>query len=154
MRISIDPNVRTKGNETYSGFGDVFGEVEKLNPGDWVTVMCEESDLIGDAKVSCLDFERKIIHLAVDWSSLREDAVPAVVGTVTFTTGGRTRRVPLGEALCVANAANVQPILRCGSRYDSAREDDDTYCLCIKSIGHSGRHVCACDERWTDEQRA
>jgi hypothetical protein len=151
MRIAIDPNVRTKGNETFSGFGDVFGDVETLNPGDWVTVMCEETDVIGDAKVSCIDFERKHIYLAVDWSSLRDDVPPAVIGSVTFTAGGRTRRLPLGEVLDVTILAGES---RCGSRYDGAREDDDTYCVCTKSSGHDGRHVCTCDERWTDDQAA
>jgi hypothetical protein len=101
MRISIDPNVRVENNWTYSGFEDVFGDVHLLNPGDWVTAMWAETDQIFDAKVVCLEFERRIITLAVDWKSVRVDQRPIIVGTVTISSGGRTRRLPLGEAISV-----------------------------------------------------
>lgn len=99
MRIAIDPNVRVENNWTFSGFGDVFGDANDLRPHDWVTAMWQETDQIADAKVVCLDFERKLITLAVDWKSFRTDEQPQIVGTVTITSGGRTRRMPLAEAL-------------------------------------------------------
>jgi hypothetical protein len=99
MRIVIDPNVRVENNWTYAGFEDVFGEADQLRPGDWVTLMGAETDQIWDGKVVDLDFERRIITLAVDWSSNRQDHAPQVVGTVSITTGGRTRRMPLGDAV-------------------------------------------------------
>jgi hypothetical protein len=40
---------------------------------------------------------------------------------------------------------------RCGSQYQSPNEDEDDKCICSKALGHSGRHVCTCDERWADE---
>lgn len=73
MRIRIDPNVRIENNWTFSGFSDVFGNVNELKPDDWVTAMWDETDQIFDAKVVCLDYEREIIDLAVDWSSIRDD---------------------------------------------------------------------------------
>jgi hypothetical protein len=76
MRITIDPNIRIETNWTYAGFGDVFGNADELSPGDWVTAMWEETDQIADAKVVGIDYERKLIDLAIDWSSFRED--PAV----------------------------------------------------------------------------
>lgn len=99
MRIVIDPNVRIENNWTFAGFEDVFGDVDKLNPDDWVTAMWDETDQVFDAKVVCLDFERHIITLAVDWGSVRQDVRPQIVGTVTISTGGRTRRMPLSKAL-------------------------------------------------------
>lgn len=99
MRIAIDPNVRIENNWTFTGFGDVFGDVDALEPDDWVTAMWQETDHIFDAKVVCLDFERRLITLAVDWKSARKDDVPEIVGTVTISTGGRTRRLPINIAL-------------------------------------------------------
>jgi hypothetical protein len=97
MRIVIDPNVRIRNNWTHTGFEDVFGDVTELNPGDWVTAMWAETDQIFDAKVACLDFERRLIDLAVDWGSVRPDARPTVVGTVTISSGGRTRTESIGH---------------------------------------------------------
>ena len=91
MRVVIDPNVRIENNWSYCGFEDVFGDVAALQPDNWVTAMWDETDQIFDAKVVCLDFERRIITLAVDWKSCRTDAQPTIVGTVTITSGGRTR---------------------------------------------------------------
>ena len=97
MRIVIDPNVRIQNNWTYAGFEDVFGDVNGLNPGDWVTAMWAETDQIFDAKVVCLDFERRLIDLAVDWASVRPDARPTAVGTVTISNAGRTRTERIGS---------------------------------------------------------
>jgi hypothetical protein len=99
MRIVIDPNVRIENNWTYAGFEDVFGDVDALRPDDWVTAMWDETDMIFDAKVVCLDFERRIIDLAVDWKSARKDDVPPIVGAVAITSGGRTRRMPISAAI-------------------------------------------------------
>ena len=75
MRISIDPNVRTAGNQTYSGFEDLFGEVDDINPGDHLLAMGLETDIVFDCKVTCIDYERRLIFLDIDWSSAREDYV-------------------------------------------------------------------------------
>lgn len=82
MRIAIDPNVRVEGNQTYGGFEDLFGDVDVLQVGDWLTVMCQETDIEGNAKVTRIDHESRLIYLAVDWKTL---APPSSVGT---STGG------------------------------------------------------------------
>jgi hypothetical protein len=109
MRISIDPDIRTETNWTYAGFGDVFGNVDDLSPGDWIIAMWEEADQIADAKVLCIDYERKLIDVVVDWSSFREDPAvrrglaidwlsfrkdehPKIVGTLTSDSAVPTKR--------------------------------------------------------------
>lgn len=72
IEIIIDPNVRTEGNRTYGGFEDVRGGfVDDLSPGDQVTVVEEESDVIGEATVYQINPERRLVYLVVNWSSLR-----------------------------------------------------------------------------------
>ena len=89
MRITIDPNIRIENNWTYVGFGDVFGNIDELSPGDWVTAMWEETDQIADAKVMYIDYERKLVDLAVDWPSFRKDEEPKIVGTLTSDSTDR-----------------------------------------------------------------
>jgi hypothetical protein len=108
MRISIHPDIRTESNWTYAGFGDVFGNVDELSPGDWVIAMWEEADQIADAKVLGIDYERKLIDVVVDWPSFRDDPAvcrglaidwlsfrkhehPKIVGTVTSVSTGQER---------------------------------------------------------------
>lgn len=43
-----------------------------------------------------------------------------------------------------------EPVV-CGSTYRSPCEVDD--CVCAKPPGHDGRHLCRCDQRWTDDQK-
>lgn len=70
--IVIDPNVRVEGNRTYAGFEDVVGGfVSDLRPGDHVTVVEEETDVVGDATVYNVDVGRQLIYLSVEWKSLR-----------------------------------------------------------------------------------
>jgi len=75
MRIAIDPNVRTAGNQTRCGIEDLFGDIDELNVGDAITVMCLETDIIGDATVARIDLDskRRLIFLDVDWESLRRE---------------------------------------------------------------------------------
>jgi hypothetical protein len=72
IEIVIDPNVRTAGNRTYAGFEDVRGGfVDDLSPGDTVTVVEEESDVIGEAVVGEINEQNHLIYLDVGWSTLR-----------------------------------------------------------------------------------
>jgi hypothetical protein len=72
MEIVIDPNVRVEGNRTYAGFEDVLGGfVSDLHPGGHVTVVEEESDVVGDATVYSVDIGRQLIYLTVQWQTLR-----------------------------------------------------------------------------------
>ena len=72
VEIIIDPNVRTTGNRTYAGFEDVRGGfVDDLSPGDAVTVVEEESDVVGEAIIDQVNHHNHLIYLQVEWSSLR-----------------------------------------------------------------------------------
>lgn len=68
-RIAIDPNVRVRGNDTYSGFEDVAGE---LAVGADVEVFVEETELVGQGRIAEIDPDRRLVYLSVDWSSLAE----------------------------------------------------------------------------------
>lgn len=71
-RIAIDPNVRVRGNLTYAGFEDVYGD---LPLDGQVEVFEPEAGICGSALVVEVDTVNSLIYLDVDWSSLR-----AVVG--------------------------------------------------------------------------
>ena len=68
-RITIDPNVRVRGNDTYAGFEDVDGPIAV---GEAVEVHENESGLTGQGKVTEIDADRQLVYLSVDWSSLAE----------------------------------------------------------------------------------
>ena len=76
-RIEIDPNVRVRGNQTYSGYEDVTGD---LVLHDMVEVYESEAGIVGTAEVTEIDAERKLVYLAVDWSSIHagEETEPAL----------------------------------------------------------------------------
>lgn len=67
-RIEIDPNVRTRGNQTYSGFEDVVGD---LMIGAGVEVFESEASIVGFGRITDINVEHRLVYLAVDWSSLR-----------------------------------------------------------------------------------
>jgi hypothetical protein len=66
--VSIDPNVRVRGNGTYAGFEDVRGPIYV---GLRVDVVEEESRLAGSAIVTEIDTSSSLVYLAVDWKSLK-----------------------------------------------------------------------------------
>jgi hypothetical protein len=68
-RIAIDPNVRVHGNETYAGYEDVTGN-SGMVLGETVEVHEPESGICGLGQITELDSEKRLIYLAVDWSSL------------------------------------------------------------------------------------
>lgn len=73
IEIIIDPNLRIEGNRTFAEFTDVMGGfINDIQPGDHVLVVEEETDVIGDATVYAIDYEKEFIDLTVDWSSLRQ----------------------------------------------------------------------------------
>ena len=72
--ILIDPNVRVAGNETFSGFEDVIGELPTV--GTRVQVREPESNIVGDGVVTRVDDGDRLIYLAVEWSSLRPERLP------------------------------------------------------------------------------
>jgi hypothetical protein len=77
-RIEIDPNVRVRGNQTYTGFEDVQG-ARSVCVGDMVLAWEREDDIVTDAHVVDVDEERRLVYLAVDWHGWRkagQDAVP------------------------------------------------------------------------------
>jgi hypothetical protein len=99
--IIIDPNVRTAGNRTYAGFEDVRGGfVDDLSPGDAVTAVEEESDVIGEAVVCEVNHEKHLIYLDVDWSTLRPRPQ---VEAVALSNGWTLLRATLTTSLEAAN---------------------------------------------------
>lgn len=98
VRIEIDPNVRVRGNKTYAGFEDIqaAGQLTRTRPdhadgpiavGDKVLAWESEDDIVTDAEVVGIDYERRLVYLAVDWRGWRD---PVPDGTDTQRTpGGR-----------------------------------------------------------------
>lgn len=68
-RVEIDPNVRVRGNETFSGFEDVAGP---LVLGREVDVYEPEGGVVGTGTITDIDVERELVYVRVDWSSLHE----------------------------------------------------------------------------------
>jgi len=87
VEIVIDPNVRVAGNRTYAGFEDVTGAfVDDINVGDPVTVVEEESDVVGTATVYEIDAPRQLIYLTVDWPSLHRRTVEEKIAAAKAAT--------------------------------------------------------------------
>jgi hypothetical protein len=76
-RVEIDPNVRVRGNQTFSGLDNVYGPIAV---GQAVQVFESEADIVGDGWVTDIDTKKNLVYLRVMWSSLRdrkkEDGVP------------------------------------------------------------------------------
>lgn len=70
IRIEIDPNVRTKGNRTYTGYEDVVGGVIP-QVDEHVIVFESESGVEGPAQVFAIAAVERLIYLTVDWQLLR-----------------------------------------------------------------------------------
>jgi hypothetical protein len=73
-RVTIDPNVRVRGNGTYAGFEDVTGP---MAVGETVEVHEPESGLVGVASITEIDGSSELVYLSVDWSSLTDETPPA-----------------------------------------------------------------------------
>lgn len=84
VRIVIDPNVRVRGNKTYSGFEDIqaAGQLTRTRScradgliavGDKVLALEEEDRIVADAEVVDIDEERQVVYLAVNWGGWRDD---------------------------------------------------------------------------------
>lgn len=80
VRIEIDPNVRVRGNQTFTGLGDIHPPGAPVAIGDDVIAFESEAGIAGPARVTDVDREKELIFLAVDWASMREDrpGLPAV----------------------------------------------------------------------------
>lgn len=70
VQVEVDPNVRVRGNQTYSCFRHVRG-ADLPAIGDPVQVVEPESGLTGTGTVTDLDHEAEIIYIRVDWRGLR-----------------------------------------------------------------------------------
>ena len=94
--ILIDPNVRVAGNETFSGFEDVIGDLPA--EGARVRVREPESNIVGQGVVTRVDERDRLIYLAIDWSKLAPEQVVTPdelmrrlgIGAFTSTTTART----------------------------------------------------------------
>ncbi|MEX1276572.1 MAG: hypothetical protein WEA75_06720 [Acidimicrobiia bacterium] len=88
-RITIDPNVRVRGNQTYAGFEDIEGIVPIV--GAPVEVYEVESGATGNGIVAAIDDATRLVYVAVEWASLRVSSpwcvnVAAAITAANFTT--------------------------------------------------------------------
>lgn len=67
-RVEIDPNVRVRGNQTFSGLEDVDGPVAV---GDTVTVYEPEADLEGHGEITEINYDKQLVWIRVVWSSVQ-----------------------------------------------------------------------------------
>jgi hypothetical protein len=70
VRVTVDPNVRVRGNQTFSGLEDADGP---LAAGDKVLAVWEETGRVTDAEVTDVDEDKRLVYLAVDWRGFRGD---------------------------------------------------------------------------------
>lgn len=68
-RVEIDPNVRVRGNQTFTGMDNVYGPIAV---GQAVQVFESEADIVGDGWVTDIDTKKNLVYLRVVWSSLRD----------------------------------------------------------------------------------
>ncbi len=66
-RVSIDPNVRVRGNQTFTGFDDC-DRIPAI--GEPVTVYEDEAGIEGPAVCAGLDEAKRLVYLDVDWANL------------------------------------------------------------------------------------
>jgi hypothetical protein len=98
VEIVIDPNVRVEGQRTYAGFEDIIGGfIYDLRVGDQVTVMEEESDVVGAATIYEIDVDRQLVYLTVEWESLHQR-------TLAERVAARSRFIPLVRASYLTSA--------------------------------------------------
>lgn len=85
VRIEIDPNVRVRGRQTFTGYEDVQAQYgltrtrsgAPVVAGQKVIAFESESGIMTDATVVDVWAEKQIIYLAPDWQGWRDD--PATV---------------------------------------------------------------------------
>jgi hypothetical protein len=63
--VTIDPNVRVRDNQTYSGLEDVMGPIEVGQP---VWAFEPECGVSWQARVAEIDHTKQLVFLDVDWS--------------------------------------------------------------------------------------
>lgn len=82
VRIAIDLNVRVRGDQTYAGFENVRVpgasaddplDLDAIRPGTPAVAFEEETGVIANAMVTAIDEEARLVYLAVDWASFRDD---------------------------------------------------------------------------------
>jgi hypothetical protein len=66
--VTIDPNVRVRGGQTYSAFRHIRGDMPLV--GEEVFVREPESNLVGKATVADINRRDRLIYLRVDWAAL------------------------------------------------------------------------------------
>ena len=70
LKATIDPNVRVRGNRTYVGIEDTWGQ-HPPEVGQPVQVRVAETTARGVGVVDAVDVERGLVYLKVDWASIR-----------------------------------------------------------------------------------
>lgn len=71
IRIEIDLNCRTEENYTYSGFEDIDHEPTAIQGHEPVIVCEPETGVEGFGRVARMDWDKGLVYIRVDWSSLR-----------------------------------------------------------------------------------
>ncbi|MGO9286206.1 MAG: hypothetical protein ACLP75_25440 [Mycobacterium sp.] len=72
--VWIDPNVRVRGGQTFSGFEDIKGPMPQV--GNRVLVREPESNLVGIGVVTRINDTDRIIYISVNWAELAPDRLP------------------------------------------------------------------------------
>jgi hypothetical protein len=85
-RAIIDPNIRVRTNQTFVGFEDCDGNVVE---GDLIDVMEIETRARGLGRVTEIDFKRRLVYIAVRWSSLTVEPCAATFISRTKFRFGR-----------------------------------------------------------------
>lgn len=79
IRIAIDPNVRVRGDLTFSGFEEIEGDFDpsQLSINEDVIVFEPETGAQGHGRISDVSLERRLVYLEVEWKTLAPPARPA-----------------------------------------------------------------------------
>lgn len=92
VRVSIDLNVRVRGNHTYTGLEDVSGGIARERMA--VEVHEEESGLVGRGYITEIDEDRQLVYLAVEWDSLAPPSQAGVRATSSASSFKRLSQHP------------------------------------------------------------
>lgn len=69
--IAVDPNVRVQESWTYAGFEDIQGKFA-IRITDHVLAWEREDDIVANAWVAAIDWDRSLVYLIVDWCCWRD----------------------------------------------------------------------------------
>lgn len=68
-RVEIDPNVRVRGNQTFTGLENCHGPIAVDHE---VTVYESEAGIEGRGVITDIDYDKRLVYLRVDWAGLHD----------------------------------------------------------------------------------